>query len=491
MASYILGIDEGTSSTRAILLNDSGILLSNYASKKITQIFPQPSWVEHNPMEIWENTLAVCQQTINLNAIDVHEIIGIAITNQRETTVLWERSTGKPIYNAIVWQDRRGASECHKLVNYQNEITQKTGLILESYFCATKIKWILDNVPDARELAAKGQLAFGTIDCFLLWQLTNGQVHATDITNASRTLLFNIHTLSWDQELLKIFDIPESILPMVNDCTYDYGFCEPKFFGRAIPIKAIAGDQHAALFGQTCFKSGMSKSTFGTGCFIMANTGHIAQASNHRLLTTIAYKIEHKPVYAIEGSIFMAGAIMQWLRDNLGILTNVADSAEIAAQLKDTNGVYIVPAFTGLGAPHWLPHAKALITGLTRDSTKNHLIRAALESVVYQVYDLIASVNQDIGNYISELRIDGGLTNNLWFNQFLADILNIPIAQALNQDTTIFGVSLMAGLHAGMFDSLEDLEKLWQSKQVFKPQIDNFARQKHLDGWQQVLKLIV
>jgi glycerol kinase len=491
MARYILGIDEGTSSTRACLLNSEGKLLGKCASKKITQIFPQPSWVEHHPNEIWEHTLEVCRATIKQNNVNIEELVGIAITNQRETTIIWDRTTGLPIYNAIVWQDRRGAGLCEQLASHQEMVSTKTGLILDSYFCATKIKWILENVADASEKAKQGKLAFGTIDCFLLWKLTNGKVHATDITNASRTLLFNIHTLTWDKELLDLFNIPSAILPQVYDCTANYGVSAKDFFGKEIPICAIAGDQHAALFGQACFETGMAKSTFGTGCFMMLNTGALAQKSSNKLLTTIGFRINSQTTYAIEGSIFMAGAIMQWVSENLGILENINDSARIASELKDTNGVYLVPAFTGLAAPHWKPHAKAIITGLTRDSNKNHIIRAALEAIAYQAYDLIKALTQDAHQPITQLRIDGGLCHNLWFNQFLADLIDIPVAPALVQDTTIFGVSLMAGLQTGLFNSVDEIKSFWHSEKTFSAKISNHSRQQYLNGWQDALNFIL
>ena len=492
MSKFILSIDQGTTSSRAILFNLQGKVCFT-AQQEFTQYFPQDGWVEHDPEEIWKTTLAVslkaCAKADELG----DGVSAIGITNQRETTIVWDKSTGKPIYNAIVWQDRRTADYCQKLKdrNLNNQsaeksVSEKTGLLLDPYFSASKINWILNNVENAKEQAKKGELAFGTIDSFLIWRLTNGEIHATDATNASRTSLFNIHQQSWDKDLLKLFNIPETILPNVKDSADDFGTCSANILPGNIPIAGVAGDQHAALIGQSCFSSGMIKSTYGTGCFVMMNTGDVSVASKNRLLSTVAYRLNGKPTYAIEGSIFVAGAGVQWLRDGLGIIDDAAETEKMAANQANNAGVYLVPAFTGLGAPHWDPDARGAMFGLTRNTSVENIVRAMLESICYQTADLFEAMEKD-GIRPKHLRVDGGMVKNNWLCKFLADILGITVERPVVTETTALGAAILAGLQIGVFDSTEDVEKQWQCDQTFDVSMDNDMREKLLLAWKRAV----
>lgn len=493
MDKFILAIDQGTTSTRAMVLDRLGQTQGEHQIP-LRQFFPHNGWVEHDPEEIWQTTLITCHTASKNAGIQPQEIAAIGITNQRETTVIWHRKTGQPIYKAIVWQDRRTAEFCQQLIAAGKEkiINAKTGLLLDPYFSASKIAWILDNVPAAREQAEDGELAFGTIDCFLLWRLTGGKVHATDVTNASRTAIFNIQTLKWDRELLKIFNIPEKILPQVLPNCADFGVTDKNLFGAAIPVAAMAGDQQAALVGQTCFQPGSVKSTYGTGCFLLFNTGEKLVFSQHRLLTTIAYQLAaSKPIYAIEGSIFAAGSVVQWLRDQLNLIKTAAESEALAASLPDNQGVYLVPAFTGLGAPYWDPYARGAFLGLTRDSNKAHLVRAGLEAIVYQTRDLITAMEKDGAQKPLSLRVDGGMANNNWLMQFLADILEIKIERSAKIEMTALGVAYLAGLQIGIYKSLTEIEAIHKVDKVFEPELSVEKRNQYYQGWKQVINLIL
>lgn len=490
-ADAILAIDQGTTSTRAIVFDRAGAVLAT-AQEELPQVFPRDGWVEHEPEEIWRATVNVCRAVI--------EQLGgppaaVGITNQRETTVLWDRKTGKPIYNAIVWQDRRGAALCRTLKDQGHEpmVQGRTGLPLDSYFSATKIAWLLDEVPDARARAERGELAFGTIDSFLLWRLTGGQVHATDATNASRTLLYDIHDGLWDQELLDLFGVPAALLPDVRDSATDFGLCEADLFGASVPIAGIAGDQQAAAFGQACFDPGMIKSTYGTGCFVLMNTGATAHEPANGLLTTIAYRLKGETRYAVEGSIFNAGTTVQWLRDNLGLLDDAAETGALAAGLDGNHGVYFVPAFTGLGAPHWDPDARGAILGLTRDTAAGHIVRAGLEAVCYQTRDLLdamaaVAANEDGGAAL--LRVDGGMAANDWLMQFLADMTGTAVERPTVTETTALGAAYLAGLQAGLFDSIEDVARQWVLGRRFEPTMAERKRARLYDGWQRAVERV-
>jgi glycerol kinase len=454
------------------------------AQKEFTQYFPNDGWVEHDPEEIWATTLEVVTEALSKAKQDNRQVLAIGITNQRETTVVWDRATGQAVYNAIVWQDRRTANYCESLRDkgFESQVSSKTGLLLDPYFSGTKVNWILDNVDGVRARAKRGELAFGTIDSFLIWRLTEGRVHATDATNASRTLMFNIHSQSWDQELLDMLDVPTSLLPEVRDSSADYGVTSQAVLGAKIQIGGVAGDQQAALIGQTCFQPGMIKSTYGTGCFMMLNTGNKAIQSNNRLLTTVAYRLNGITTYALEGSIFVAGAAVQWLRDGIGIIESAAQTESLASGLDSNKGVYLVPAFTGLGAPHWDPDARAAIFGMTRDTGPAELVRATLESVCYQTADLLGSMRND-GQAPVSLRVDGGMVQNNWLCGFLADILDITVERPVETETTALGVAYLAGLHVGMYDSIESLEDIWQSEQRFSSNMDSTSRDKLLADW--------
>ncbi len=475
----ILAIDQGTTSTRAMVFDGAGRALRS-AGRELPQIFPEPGWVEHDPEEIWQATLAVCREVMD------DEVVGVGITNQRETTVIWDRADGKPIHNAIVWQDRRTAQICAGLREEGKSalVTDATGLVLDPYFSATKISWLLDNVPGARARAEAGDLAFGTIDSFLLWRLTGGAVHATDATNACRTMLFNIHRHDWDDELLALFDVPRALLPTVMDNAAAFGTAEAAHFGRALPIGGMAGDQHAAVVGQACFTPGMVKSTYGTGCFAVLNTGDVAVPSHNRMLTTLAYRLEGRTSYALEGSIFVAGAAVQWLRDGLGVISSAEETEALAQGQSDNGGVYMVPAFTGLGAPHWDAEARGAILGLTRDSGVATIVRAALEAVCYQTHDLVAAMAEDMGQSLGRLRVDGGMVGNDWLMQFLADIVDLPVDRPSVTETTALGAAYLAGLQLGVYDSLDVISAQWQRDREFSPALAGQTRHDLLAGWQ-------
>ncbi len=475
MTKYLLAIDQGTTSSRAIVFDDAGRQVA-VAQAEFKQIYPKPGWVEHDPEEILSSTLKVCREAIKKSG---KKISAIGITNQRETTIVWDRKTGKPIYNAIVWQDRRTTEFCKKIKKYEKKIVEKTGLIVDPYFSATKIKWILDNVKGARSK----DVLFGTVDCFLLWHLTGGKVHATDATNASRTMIYNIRKNVWDKELLKLLNIPEKVLPKVKDSVSNFG--STSLFGGKIPITGIAGDQQAAAIGQGCIKEGMIKSTYGTGCFVIVNTGAKIVTSKNRLLTTIAYRVNGKTSYAIEGSIFIAGAVVQWLRDGLKIIKSSGEVEAIAKKLKDNKGVYIVPAFVGLGAPHWQPEARGAIFGLTRDTGKDELVRAALESVAYQTYDLLEAMKKD-GVNPKILRVDGGMAKNDWLMQFLANILKLQVDRPKNLETTALGAAYLAALGVGIYGSLDEIARKWQKETTFTPKGNGMK--KEIGEWKRAVK---
>ncbi len=489
-APLLLAIDQGTTSTRAMLFDDGGTVIAQ-AQQELRQIYPRDGWVEHDPEDIWRATVAVCRQA--LDGCDPGSIAGLGITNQRETTLLWERATGRPVYNAVVWQDRRTADRCAELVADGNKATlqAKTGLVIDPYFSATKLAWLLDSVTDARARADRGELAFGTIDSFLLWRLTGGRVHATDATNASRTMLFDIHRQDWDDDLLDLFGVPRSVLPEVRDCAADYGVTDPDLLGAALPVRAMAGDQHAATVGQACFQPGMVKCTYGTGAFAVLNTGDIPLRSRHRLLITLAYRLDGRPTFALEGSIFVAGAAIQWLRDGLGVIDHAAQSENHADALVDTAGVYLVPAFTGLGAPHWDADARGAIVGLTRASGVSQIVRAALESVAYQTHDLIEAMAADFGNAPHELRVDGGMVENGWLMQFLADTLGLPVARPAVNETTALGAAWLAGLQAGVFGSLDEIAQRWREDARFDPGTPAADREHRLAGWRTALNRVL
>jgi glycerol kinase len=464
--------------------------IRSVAQREFEQIFPQAGWVEHDPEEIWSSQISVAIEALSRAEIRPRDIAAIGITNQRETTIVWDRETGKPVYNAIVWQDRRTAPLCARLKQAGHEalIAERSGLLLDPYFSATKIAWILDNVPGARAQAERGELAFGTIDSFLIWRLTNGRSHVTDATNASRTLLLNIHTGRWDDDLLKLFGIPHSMLPEVLDCAGDFGVTAGEHFGAAVRIAGVAGDQQAALIGQACFQPGMAKSTFGTGGFILLNTGAEAVASRHRLLTTIAYQWRGERAYALEGSIFSAGATVQWLRDGLGIIANASESGPLAAAADPAQRIYFVPAFTGLGAPHWNSEARGAITGLTRGATRKEIVRAALESVAYQTRDLIGAMRADEGAHVSQrtqsvIRIDGGMSASDWTMQFLADMLDAPVDRPEVLETTALGAAFLAGWQAGIYPGPEEFARSWRVQRRFTPAMPRDERESRYRGW--------
>jgi len=491
MADYILSIDQGTTSSRAVLFSKQGQLVAQ-VQQEFEQLFPQDGWVEHRPDDIWRTVLACCVDVIKQAKIAPQDIATIGITNQRETTLVWDKESGLPVYNAIVWQDRRTSEFCQSLKSQELEpmITEKTGLLLDPYFSATKLKWILDNVEGIREKAQQGQLLFGTVDTFLLWHLTGGTSHATDATNASRTMLFNIHQQCWDSALLELFDIPPSMLPEVLDCAADFGVSEVSLLGAKIKIAGMAGDQQAALFGQACFEQGMAKSTYGTGCFLMLNTGDKAIGSQNRLLTTVAYRLNGKVNYAIEGSIFMAGATVQWLRDGLKIIDSAKETESIASQVRVDHGVFLVPAFTGLGAPHWDPDARGAIVGLTRDSGIAEIVSAGLQSVCYQTKDLQKAMEKD-GVRPINLRVDGGLSANNWVMQFLSDILDAPIERGDIVETTALGAAYLAGLQVGIFPSLAHLSQLRKVERIFEPSMSGSTRNHLYQQWLQAINRIV
>ena len=488
MKKFLIAIDQGTTSSRTILFSLSGVPVY-ISQKEFTQYFPKDGWVEHSPSEIWDTTRKTLKDVILKSKKLKGQILTIGITNQRETTILWDKKTGKHIYNAIVWQDRRTAEFCKNFKTKKRHqlIKSKTGLIIDPYFSGTKIKWILENIPKAKILAKKNQLLFGTVDTFLIWKLTNGKVHATDSTNASRTMLFNISQNKWDKDILKSLKIPKNILPEIKDSSDDFGYTCNSITGKPYPINGVVGDQQAAAIGQSCFTPGSVKSTYGTGAFIIMNTGNKKIYSKNKLLTTICYRLKGKTTYALEGSIFIAGAGVQWLRDKLKIITRASETEKIAKKLKSNNRVYLVPAFTGLGAPYWNPNARGIICGLTRDTTQNEIIRVTLESVAYQTNDLFNAMKND-GLKPNLIKIDGGMVKNNWFSQFLSDLINIKVLRPKVQETTALGAVIMAGLKKGIYKSLSDITKNWKIDKNFTPNISNSYRSKLLQGWEQAIR---
>jgi len=488
MEKFILAFDQGTTSSRAIIFDKNGSIRS-VAQKEFTQIFPQPGWVEHDANEIWSTQLGVAAEAISQAGLAAKNIAAIGITNQRETTVVWDKQTGMPIYHAIVWQDRRTATYCDQLKQqgYLQPIQRKTGLIIDAYFSATKLKWILDNVKDARTKAANNELCFGTIDTWLLWKLTNGQVHATDVSNASRTMLYNIHTLSWDDDLLQLMDIPKNILPEVKSSSEIYGYTQNILTAENIAIAGIAGDQQAALFGQMCTQPGMVKNTYGTGCFMLMNTGEQPVLSNNNLLTTIAWQINGKTHYALEGSVFIAGAVVQWLRDGLHLIRSSTEIESLAQQAESSEGVYLVPAFAGLGAPYWNQHARGTIVGITRGTNASHIARAALESIAFQTMDVVNAMQADANIHVKELRVDGGATANDFLMQFQSDLLDTKVIRPKVTETTALGAAYLAGLAVGYWSSMEEIQQQWQIDRVFESTISNDERVQAANNWKRAI----
>ncbi len=489
MAGYVMALDAGTTSNRSILFNEKGEICS-VAQKEFTQYFPKPGWVEHDANEIWSSQLGVAVEAMNKIGASAEDIAAIGITNQRETAIVWDKHTGEPVYHAIVWQCRRTAEYCDELKEkgYTEMFRKKTGLIIDAYFAGTKIKWILDHVEDAREKAKKGELLFGTVETWLIWKLTKGAVHVTDYSNASRTLLFNINTLEWDKEILDIMGIPEAMLPKALPSSCVYGHGDSSFLGGAIPIAGAAGDQQSALFGQTCFRPGDAKNTYGTGCFLLMNTGEKPVFSKNGLVTTIAWGLDGKVYYALEGSIFVAGAAIQWLRDEMRLIDSAMDSEYMAKKVNDTNGCYVVPAFTGLGAPHWDQYARGTIVGLTRGVSKYHIIRATLESIAYQVNDVLNAMKADSKIALSALKVDGGASANDFLMQTQADIINAPVKRPQCIETTAMGAAYLAGLAVGYWKDKEEVVKNWAMDREFTPQIEEDTRAKKIKGWEKAVK---
>jgi len=489
MSQYILALDQGTTSSRAIVFDQKGEAIA-IAQKEFTQYFPQPGWVEHDADEIWSTQLGVATEAVLKAGLSTRDIAGIGITNQRETTVVWDRTTHKPIAPAIVWQDRRTAAYCDQLKQegHAEMIQKKTGLIPDAYFSATKLKWILDNVEGAREKAEKGQLCFGTIDSWLIFKLTNGKVHATDVTNASRTMLFNIHTLEWDSQLLELFNVPQSLLPEVRSSSEVYGHTDHILTAANIPICGIAGDQQAALFGQMCTQPGMVKNTYGTGCFMLLNTGKQPILSKNNLLTTIAWKIGNDVQYALEGSVFIAGAVVQWLRDGLGVIRSSSEVEALATSVENNGGVYFVPSFAGLGAPYWNQHAKGTMLGITRGTTAGHIARASIESIAFQTMDVLKAMNADAGIDITELRVDGGATVNNLLMQFQSDMLNCKVVRPKITETTAAGAAFLAGLAVGFWKDLNEVQQYWKEQTTFEPKLDESIRQRNIAKWKTAIR---
>jgi glycerol kinase len=487
--SFILALDEGTTSARAILFDQEGRIAGS-AQQEFRQIFPRAGWVEHDPEEIWNAQKAVAAAVLTNAKIASTDVAAIGITNQRETTVLWDRRTGRPIHNAIVWQDRRTAEFCDQLKHegLLDTVQQKTGLVIDAYFSASKIRWLLDNVSGARGAAERGELAFGTIDSWLLWNLTGGALHATDASNASRTMLYNIHTHTWDDELLQLLQIPPSLLPEVRSCSDVYGQTHPELFGVPIAIAGSAGDQQAALFGQTCYGRGLAKNTYGTGCFLLMNVGEAPAASRHRLLTTVAWKLGDKVTFALEGSVFVGGAVVQWLRDGLGIVKSAAEIEKLAASVADAGGIYLVPAFAGLGAPYWDQYARGTITGITRGTGAAHIARAALESIAFQVADILDVIQQDAGGAIKELRADGGAAANNLLLQFQADLLRVPVVRPKVTETTALGAAYLAGLAVGYWKNLRDVQVHWAIDRMFEPRMPQEQAAHRRSRWREALQ---
>jgi glycerol kinase len=491
MASYLLAIDQGTTSSRAILFDRQGCRIA-MAQREFPQHFPHDGWIEHDPENIWESVLTTCREVLAEAGVASQAIAGVGITNQRETTLVWDRYTGKPLYNAIVWQDRRTDEACHELrrAGHLDDVQARTGLLIDPYFSATKLAWLLDEVPGARARAERGELAFGTVDTFLIWRLTGGRVHATDATNASRTALFNIHEQCWDEVLLDLFDIPASLLPTVRDSSDDFGTVERQWLGHELPIAGVAGDQQAALVGQACFSPGMGKSTYGTGCFTIVNTGESPEISRNRLLTTVAYRLNGTPTYAIEGSIFVAGATVQWLRDGLQLFADAAETEALACQTRSGHSVYLVPAFTGLGAPHWDPKARGAILGLTRDTGIAEIVAAGLQAVCYQTRDLQECMDDDMAASPGILRVDGGMVANNWVMQFLADMLGVSVDRPTVLETTALGAAYLAGLRLGWYRDLDEIAGLWQCERRFSPQMAEAERARLYDGWKEAVERV-
>lgn len=490
MKKYILSLDQGTTSSRAIVFDDKGMIVGS-SQKEITQIYPRAGWVEHDAMEIWGSQSGVAREVLEKTGIRPEEIAGIGITNQRETTVVWDKTTGRPVYNAIVWQCRRTAAMCEalKAKGLEDTIRNKTGLVIDAYFSATKIRWILDNVEGARDKAEKGDLLFGNIDTWLIWNLTRGRVHVTDYSNASRTMIYNIKTLQWDEELLSELDIPISMLPQVKPSSCVYGHTDPQTFGGAqIPIAGDAGDQQAALFGQVCFEAGTAKNTYGTGCFMLMNTGEKPIESKNGLITTIAWGIDDKVIYALEGSIFIAGASIQWLRDELKLVYDAAQSEYYANLVDDTNGVYVVPAFTGLGAPYWDMYARGAIVGLTRGVKREHIVRATLEAIAYQTKDVLEAMQEDSQITLKSLRVDGGASSNNFLMSFQSDILDVPVKRPLVIETTALGAAYLAGLAVGFWDSQDEIKEKWAIDREFTSTMSEDMRKKKYRGWKKAVE---
>ena len=488
MSRYILALDQGTSSSRAIVFDKDGQAKA-VAQKEFTQIFPKPGWVEHNPMEIWSSQAAVIAEAITSIDINGLDIAGIGITNQRETTIVWDAETGEPVYNAIVWQDRRTSEYCDSLKEkgLTDTIRSKTGLIIDAYFSATKIRWILENVPNAREKAEQGKLRFGTVDTWLIWMLTRGEVHVTDVSNASRTMVYNIHNLCWDKELLELFGIPESMMPQVKSSSEIYDYTKTTLFAHEVPVAGIAGDQQAALFGQMCTEPGSVKNTYGTGCFLLMNTGEKPIMSRNNLLTTIAWKIGDKVNYALEGSIFVAGSVVQWLRDGLGIIRSSSEVEALAASVPDNGGVYYVPALTGLGAPYWDQYAKGCIYGLSRGTTAAHIARAALEGIAFQTMDIVNAMEKDAGVKLAELKVDGGASRNNLLMQFQADILNTSVIRPKVTETTALGAAYLAGLAVGFWESIDYIKSQWAVETAFEPKAEEAEVASLKEGWKDAI----
>lgn len=491
MEQYVLALDQGTTSSRAIVFDHRGLVVG-VAQKEFKQYFPSPGWVEHDPVEIWETQSAVASLVLQQTGLQPSQVAAIGITNQRETTLVWDRMTGEPIHPAIVWQDRRTAAYCDALKQAGNAamIKQKTGLVVDAYFSGTKLKWILDAVPGARERANNGELAFGTVDAWLLWKLTDGKVHATDVSNASRTLLFNLHTLDWDAELLALMDIPRALLPAVKSNSEVYGYAVALGMPE-VPVAGMAGDQQAALFGQMCTRVGMVKNTYGTGCFMLMNTGTRFVESTHNLLTTIAWQLNGTTHYALEGSVFIAGAAVQWLRDGLHIIKKSSEVEPLALSVASAEGVVVVPAFSGLGAPHWDPYARGTIFGLTRGSTDAHLARATLESIAFQTYDVLKAMEADAGTPIAEMRVDGGATVNNMLMQFQADLLSVPVLRPTVIETTALGAAYFAGLAVGYWKDVESIASQWNVDAQFVPTMDTAVQQHHLENWQRAVRAVL
>ncbi|MCI5492350.1 MAG: glycerol kinase GlpK [Prevotellaceae bacterium] len=489
MEKYLLALDQGTTSSRAIIFDKEGHIKAK-AQKEFTQLFPQPGWVEHNPKEIWQSQSAVIVEAMTKMGITEESIAGIGITNQRETTIVWDAETGEPVYNAIVWQDRRTSAYCDELKRkgLVDRVHEKTGLFIDAYFSGTKIKWILENVPGARRKAEAGLLRFGNVDAWLIWKLTNGTVHATDVSNASRTMLFNINTLQWDEDLLKLLDIPVSLLPEVKSSSEIYGSAQLESWKSTVPIAGVAGDQQAALFGQMCIKPGSVKNTYGTGCFIMLNTGKQVVMSQNNLLTTVAWKIGNEVNYALEGSVYVGGSVVQWLRDGLGIIRKSSEIEELARSVPDSGGVFFVPALTGLAAPYWDQYARGTIVGLTRGTTAAHIARAALEGIAFQVYDIVQAMARDLGAPLEELKVDGGASANELMLQFQSDLLAVKVIRPLVTETTAQGAAFLAGLAVGYWKSIEQVKGLWKEESVFSPSKDDTKISQAIEGWHDAVR---